>query len=47
MDLAASGSLADRIENLPGSLPEGEVRWWAAQLLEAITWVHKQGYVHR
>lgn len=47
MDLATSGSLADRIESYPAGLELPEVAQWTAQLVDAISWVHDRGFVHR
>lgn len=24
-----------------------EIRWWACQMVEAIAWLHEQGFAHR
>jgi serine/threonine protein kinase len=47
MELAALGSLADRVESQPDGLDEAEIRWWSTQLVDAIAWVHTQGFAHR
>ena len=28
-------------------MAEDEVRWWAPQMVDAISWLHLKGYVHR
>ena len=28
-------------------MSEVEARWWAAQMVSAIEWVHRKGFVHR
>ncbi|WRT69704.1 uncharacterized protein IL334_006694 [Kwoniella shivajii] len=50
---AECGSLWDRLCSLsvedgqPGIMMDSEIKWWAPQMIEAIQWVHDQGYVHR
>jgi eukaryotic-like serine/threonine-protein kinase len=39
-------SLADRIWR-EGALPEGQVLAWASQLLDALTYCHESGVIHR
>lgn len=31
----------------PRKMDVEEIRWWSAQMLLAIEWVHEQGYAHR
>lgn len=45
-ELAPFGSLADHLAE-HGELPEIEIRWWAKQLLQAVEWIHGQGFAHR
>jgi serine/threonine protein kinase len=33
--------------NVRGKMREGEIKWWAAQMVQAIDWVHVAGYTHR
>jgi serine/threonine protein kinase len=50
VEYAPCGTLWDRIATdgaLTKRLPDEEVRWWASQMVEAISWVHSQGYAHR
>ncbi|WVQ95813.1 hypothetical protein IAU59_002912 [Kwoniella sp. CBS 9459] len=50
---AACGSLWDRlcslssVEDTPGCMSEDEAGYWARQMVNAIAWVHKHGFVHR
>ena len=53
---AAHGSLWDRMCGLgsnvgetsqAGRMVEDELRWWATQMVQAIEWLHGQGFVHR
>lgn len=53
---AAHGSLWDRMCGLgsndgetsqAGRMAEDELRWWAAQMVASIEWLHEQGFVHR
>lgn len=30
-----------------GEMRDSELRWWAAQMVSAIEWLHNQGFVHR
>jgi serine/threonine-protein kinase len=46
MDFVEGESLADRILQR-GALPEAEVLTWADQLLDALTYCHAQGVLHR
>jgi serine/threonine protein kinase len=52
---AVHGSLWDRMCGLrdggessqAGRMAEDEIRWWGAQMVGAIEWLHGQGFVHR
>ncbi|WVO14356.1 hypothetical protein L204_101988 [Cryptococcus depauperatus] len=48
---APCGSLWDRICSFSASghtrLAEEEIKWWAAQMIQAIDWLHQLKYVHR
>ena len=54
---AAYGSLWDRMCSLGNTdreetshacrMAEDEIRWWTRQMIEAIDWLHNQGFVHR
>ncbi|BEI79511.1 hypothetical protein CcaverHIS002_0100400 [Cutaneotrichosporon cavernicola] len=51
---APCGSIWDRLcELLPapgldtGRMEETEIRWWARQMVDAISWIHGMGYAHR
>jgi len=46
MDFVEGESLADRIAN-QGPLPEQDTRIWAGQLLDALSYCHAQGVIHR
>ena len=46
MDFVEGESLADRIER-DGALAESQVLEWANQLLDALTYCHSQGIIHR
>ena len=46
MNLVEGESLADRIAR-QGPLPERDVLAWADQLLDALTYCHNQGVIHR
>jgi len=46
MDFVKGESLADRITR-QGSPPEQEVLTWAGQLLDALSYCHAQGVIHR
>lgn len=47
IELASAGSLAEQVEARPKGVTEPEVRYWTRQLVDAISWVHAQGFVHR
>ena len=46
LDLAPHGDLADLVKKY-GSLSLRCARWYTAQIVDAILWVHSQGIVHR
>ncbi len=53
-EFAPCGSIWDRLCEMPpaagldtGRMEETEVRWWARQMVDAISWIHGQGYAHR
>ncbi|XP_057479928.1 mitogen-activated protein kinase kinase kinase 20-like [Actinidia eriantha] len=47
LEYASGGSLADRIQNSGGvRLPESEVRRYTKSVLEGLSHIHGQGYVH-
>ncbi|MDY7077913.1 MAG: protein kinase [Chloroflexota bacterium] len=46
MDFVEGDSLADRIIQ-QGQLPETDVLTWAGQLLDALSYCHNQGIIHR
>ena len=46
MDFVEGESLADRIAR-QGALPETEVLSWAGQLLDALSYCHARGVIHR
>ena len=54
MEYSNFGTLWDRMCGVSGSppavtttLPEAELKWWAPQMVEAISWVHNAGFAHR
>lgn len=52
VEYAPCGSLWDLMtgnasEARPSRTPEGPLRWWTNQMILAIDWVHRQGFVHR
>ena len=46
MDFVEGESLAERIER-EGAQPEAQVTAWAGQLLDALSYCHRQGVLHR
>jgi len=46
MEFVEGESLSERIKR-QGSLPEGDVSAWTAQLLDALAYCHSQGVIHR
>lgn len=46
LDLAPHGDLADLVKKY-GSLSLRCARWYTAQIVDAILWVHSKGIVHR
>ncbi|GFZ17094.1 hypothetical protein Acr_26g0003640 [Actinidia rufa] len=47
LEYASGGSLADRIQNSGGGrLPESEVRHYTKSVLEGLSHIHEQGYIH-
>lgn len=46
MKFVAGESLAELIRR-EGAVPEAQVRTWAAQLLDALAYCHRQGVIHR
>ncbi|GLB40896.1 putative protein tyrosine kinase [Lyophyllum shimeji] len=49
MDYAEGGNLWDVLESSPhdGKVLEADLMWWTPQIVNAITWCHSQGFVHR
>ena len=46
LDLASRGDLADLVKKY-GSLSLRCARWYTAQIVDAVLWVHSKGIVHR
>lgn len=46
LDLAPRGDLADLVKK-HGSLTLPCARWYTAQIVDAILWIHSKGIVHR
>ncbi len=46
MDFVEGGSLAERIQQ-EGAQPEAQVLAWAGQLLDALSYCHERGVIHR
>ena len=48
MSYVPGGTLEDVLEScLQGGMVESDVRWWFAQAVCAIGWLHEQGWAHR
>ncbi|KAF8604349.1 kinase-like protein [Ceratobasidium sp. AG-I] len=48
MSYVPGGTLEDVLEScLQGGMAESDVRWWFAQAVCAIGWLHEQGWAHR
>nr|DAD45390.1 TPA_asm: hypothetical protein HUJ06_003620 [Nelumbo nucifera] len=46
LEYGAGGSLADRIRNSAGGLPESEVKRYTRSILRGLSYIHAQSYVH-
>ena len=46
LDLAPNGDLADLVKKF-GSLSLRCARWYTAQIVDTVLWIHSKGIVHR
>ncbi|XP_042509156.1 mitogen-activated protein kinase kinase kinase 20-like [Macadamia integrifolia] len=46
LEYASGGTLASRIKNFSGRLPEAEVRRYTRSILQGLSHIHDHGYVH-
>ncbi|XP_042490048.1 mitogen-activated protein kinase kinase kinase 20-like [Macadamia integrifolia] len=46
LEYASGGTLASRIKNSGGGLPEADVRRYTCSILQGLNYIHDRGYVH-